>query len=62
LFYYLRIKEIGATKTASFVYSLVPIFVAVPALLFFNESITGMMVLSAGLMVFGLHFMIHKRK
>ncbi len=62
LFYNLSIKEIGATKTASFVYSLVPVFVAVLALLFFNESITGMMVLSAGLIVFGLHFMIHKRK
>ncbi len=62
LFYNLSIKEIGATKTASFVYSLVPIFVAVLALLFFNESITGMMGLSAGLILFGLYFMIHKRK
>ncbi|MCH8956367.1 DMT family transporter [candidate division KSB1 bacterium] len=62
LFYNLSIKEIGATKTASFVYSLVPVFVAVLALLFFNESITGMMGLSAGLIVFGLHFMLHKRK
>ncbi len=60
LFYNLSIKEIGATKTASFVYSMVPIFVAVLALLFFNESITGMMVLSAGLIIFGLYFMIHK--
>ena len=49
LFYNLSIKESGPTKTASFVFSLVPIFVAVLALLFFNESITEMMILSAGL-------------
>ena len=62
LFYNSSIEEIGATQTASFVYSLVPIFVAILALLFFNESITAMMVLSAGFIVFGLYFMIHKRK
>lgn len=62
LLYNLSIKKVGATKTASFVYSLVPIFVALLALLFFNESITVMMMLSAGLILFGLWFMIQEGK
>ena len=62
LFYNFSIKEIGPTRTASFVYSLVPVFVALLAMFFFNESITTMMVLSAALIIFGLWFMVHERK
>ena len=58
LLYNSSIKEIGATRTASFVYSLVPIFVALLAFLFFNESITATMMLSAGLIIMGFRLMI----
>jgi drug/metabolite transporter (DMT)-like permease len=61
LLYTLSIGRIGPTRTSSFVYSLVPIFVAVLALLFFDEPITGIMVISAAGVVIGLRLMMVRR-
>lgn len=56
--YNLSIREIGPTKTSSFVYSLVPILVAILAFLFFRQPITPVMVSSMILIIIGLRFMI----
>ncbi len=61
-FYNLSIKEIGPTKTASFVSSLVPIFVAGLALQFFDQKITGVIIISTMLIIFGLHFTLREKK
>ena len=52
----LSIHEIGPTKTAGSVYSTVPIFVALLALLFFDEKITWIMGVSSLAIIFGLRF------
>ena len=60
LLYNWSIKEIGPTRTSSFVYGLVPIFVAGLALLIFKQNITVIMILSAILIMSGLRFMMRK--
>ncbi len=61
LLYTLSIARIGPTKTSSFVYSLVPIFVVVLALLFFHEPITTVMIFSMVGIFIGLHLMMAQR-
>lgn len=58
LLYNLSIKEIGPTRTSSFVYSVIPLIVAGLALLFFQQAITLVMIVSAGLVLSGLHLML----
>ena len=58
LLYNLSIREIGATRTSSFVYSVIPLMVAVLALLFFQQSITPTMIASMVLILIGLHMML----
>ena len=58
LLYNLSIREIGPTRTSSFVYSIVPLVVALLALVFFREAITVTMILSAALILAGLHLML----
>ncbi len=59
LLYNLSIREIGPTRTSSFVYSVIPIIVAVLALLFFAQTITLVMVASMALILIGLRMMLH---
>lgn len=59
LLYNLSIHEIGPTRTSSFVYSVIPIIVAVLALLFFAQTITVVMVASMALILIGLRMMLH---
>ena len=61
LLYTLSIGKIGPTRTSSSVYSLVPIFVAVLALLFFDEPITAIMMISVAGILLGLHLMMVPR-
>jgi drug/metabolite transporter (DMT)-like permease len=56
--YNLCIGEIGPTRTASFVYSIVPILVSLLAYLFFGELLNYAMLLSMILIILGLRFMI----
>lgn len=58
LLYNYSINEIGPTRTSSVVYSLVPIFVAVLAFIFFEENITLIMIGSIGLVLAGLRLMM----
>ena len=58
LLYNLSIREIGATRTSSFVYSVIPLMGAVLALLFFQQSITPTMIASMVLILIGLHMML----
>lgn len=58
LLYNLSIREIGPTRTSSFVYSVIPLIVAVLALLFFGQSITSTMVASTVLILVGLRMML----
>lgn len=60
-FYNLSIEQIGPTRTSSFVYSLVPIFVSVLALIFFGEAITLLTVSSTALIIVGLRFMLKEK-
>lgn len=59
--YNLSVKDVGPTQTSSFVYSLVPIFVAILAFLFFRETVTPIMVASMVLIVVGLNFTLRSR-
>ncbi|MCG8353729.1 MAG: DMT family transporter [Chloroflexales bacterium] len=61
LFYNLSINNIGPTKTSGFVYSVVPVFVAVLSWAFFGEPITGVMGLSAVMILGGLHVMLRNQ-
>jgi drug/metabolite transporter (DMT)-like permease len=61
LLYTVSIGRIGPTRTSSFVYSLVPIFVAILALLFFHEPITAVMMISVAGILLGLHLMMTER-
>ncbi len=56
--YTLSVAKIGPTKTASFVYSFVPLFVAILAFLFFQQSITVLMVISMIFIVIGVNLML----
>lgn len=58
LLYNLSIREIGPTRTSSFVYSIIPLIVAVLALLFFQQPITPIMIASVILILVGLQMML----
>ena len=58
LLYNLSIREIGPTRTSSFVYSVIPPIVAVLAWIFFREAITPIMVASVALILLGLRLML----
>jgi drug/metabolite transporter (DMT)-like permease len=55
LFYNRSIREIGPTRTASVVYSTVPLFVAILSFIIFDERMTTLMISSAVLIIFGLN-------
>lgn len=55
-----NVHEIGPTRTSSYVYSTVPVFVAVLAFLFFAEPITLLILLSVLLIITGLHLVLRK--
>ncbi len=56
------IQAIGPTRTSSLVHSILPVFVAILALLFFGEDITTVMVISIVLIVVGLNFVLARRR
>ncbi|MGB5974328.1 MAG: DMT family transporter [Nodosilinea sp.] len=58
----LSIQRIGPTRTASTVYSLVPIFVAALAWLFFREPLTKTMAVSMGLILLGINVVLSQPK
>ena len=58
LLYNLSIREIGPTRTSSFVYSVIPLIVAGLAWLFFQQAITSIMVASMVLILIGLRLML----
>ncbi|HOP07091.1 MAG TPA: DMT family transporter [candidate division Zixibacteria bacterium] len=60
LLFNLSIGRIGPTRTASSVYSLLPVFVAILALLFFEEPITLIMAASTLMIVIGLNFALRQ--
>ncbi len=61
LFYNFSIERLGPTRTSGLVYSFVPIFVAALAWSFFDEPVTRNMILSAGMILAGLHLMLTKK-
>lgn len=62
LLFNLSIQQVGPTRTASVVYSLVPIFVAGLAWLFFREALTATMVASMGLILLGVNVVLSQPK
>ncbi|MBD2260361.1 EamA family transporter [Pseudanabaena sp. FACHB-2040] len=58
LLFNLSIQRIGPTRTASVVYSSVPVFVAGLAWLFFREPVTPVMLSSMGLILVGMNFVL----
>ncbi|MGB3312485.1 MAG: DMT family transporter [Nodosilinea sp.] len=62
LLFNLSIQRIGPTRTASTVYSLVPIFVAGLAWLFFREPLTATMIASMGLILLGINVVLSQPK
>ena len=56
LTYNLSIQRLGPTCTSSFVYSTVPVFVVILALIFFAEAVTDVMAASMALILIGLRF------
>jgi drug/metabolite transporter (DMT)-like permease len=58
LLYNLSIREIGPTRTSSFVYSVIPLIVAVLAFVFFDQAITPVMIASMVLILIGLRMML----
>ncbi len=58
LLFNLSIQRVGPTRTASVVYSLVPIFVAALAWIFFREPLTASMVASMGLILLGINVVL----
>lgn len=62
LLFNLSIQQVGPTRTASLVYSLVPIFVAGLAWLFFREALTATMVASMGLILLGVNVVLSQPK
>lgn len=61
LAYNLSIREIGPTRTASYVFSCVPIAVALFASIFFDQPITAVMLASIALILFGLHLVLRQK-
>ena len=61
LVYNLSIREIGPTRTASYVYSFVPIAAALLALLFFDQLVTTVMLASIALILFGLRLVLRQK-
>lgn len=61
LTYNLSVRHIGATRTSSFVYSVIPILVAVFAWVLLGQGITGVMVASAVMILLGLRLMMNSR-
>ncbi|MBE9158870.1 DMT family transporter [Nodosilinea sp. LEGE 06152] len=62
LLFNLSIQKVGPTRTASVVYSLVPIFVAALAWLFFREPLTATMLASMGLILLGVNVVLSQPK
>ena len=62
LLFNLSIQQVGPTRTASVVYSLVPIFVAGLAWLFFRELLTATMMASMGLILLGVNVVLSQPK
>jgi drug/metabolite transporter (DMT)-like permease len=62
LLFNMSINKIGPTKTTSFVYSFVPIFVSILALVFFAQSITFIMAVSTFLIVFAIRYVLTNSK
>jgi drug/metabolite transporter (DMT)-like permease len=58
LLYNSSIREIGPTRTSSFVYSVIPLIVAVLALIFFQQPITPIMIVSMIFILIGLRMML----
>ena len=58
LTYNMSIHAIGATRTSSFVHSCVPVWVALLALVFLQQAITLVMVVSTALILVGLKLMM----
>ncbi len=58
LLYNLSIREIGPSRTSSFVYSVIPVVVAGLALVFFQQPITLLMFVSMALILIGLQLML----
>jgi drug/metabolite transporter (DMT)-like permease len=61
LLYNLSIAGIGPTKTAGLVYSAVPVFVALLALLLLGETLTPELLISVALILLGLNLVIRSR-
>jgi drug/metabolite transporter (DMT)-like permease len=57
----LSVKSLGATRSSGFVYSVIPIFVAGFAYVFFAEPVTLAMVVSTVLILAGLKLMLNRR-
>lgn len=62
LLYNISIVKVGPTKTASIVYSCVPIFVAILSLVFFNEVFTISLIISIVCIIFGLNLILRKKQ
>ena len=62
LTYNLSVRAIGATRTSSFVYSVVPVLVTVLAWVFFQQQITVVMIISTVIILTGLKLMMAKAK
>ena len=62
LLYNLSIREIGPTRTSSFVYSVIPLIVAALAWMFFRQPITPIMVASMILIMTGLRMMLAENR
>ena len=58
LTYNLSVRHIGATRTSSFVYSVIPILVALFAWGVFGQGITAVMMVSAVMILLGLRLMM----
>ena len=58
LTYNLSVRDIGATRTSSFVYSVIPILVALFAWALLGQAITRVMVISVVMILVGLRLMM----
>jgi drug/metabolite transporter (DMT)-like permease len=62
LLFTLSINHIGPTRTSSSVYSILPVIVAILAWLFFDETITLVMIASMALIIVGLNYVLGAKK
>jgi drug/metabolite transporter (DMT)-like permease len=62
LLYNLSIRQLGLTQTSSAVYSMVPVFVAILANLFFNQSVNNVMLASMSLTMIALYLVLKTEK